>query len=45
MLAEGRGALKNVAEAKEWLRQAAGKGMREAQTKLEALEAPTAPTK
>jgi TPR repeat protein len=45
MLAQGRGALKNETEAKDWFRRAAEKGMREAQTRLEALDAPTAPPK
>jgi len=40
MLADGRGAPKNETEAKEWLRRAAEKGMREAQTRLESLDAP-----
>ncbi len=45
MLADGRGALKNETEAKEWFRRSAEKGMREAQTRLEALDAATAPPK
>jgi TPR repeat protein len=45
MLADGRGVRKNEAEAEVWFRRAAEKGIREAQTRLETLGAPTAPPK
>jgi TPR repeat protein len=41
MLAGGKGVRKNEAEAEAWLRRAAEKGIREAQTRLETLGAPT----